>query len=148
MKKLYFYLAITMGSIFPSFAQTGTWTALSSGTTTDLIGLAAPTPLICYVCGNAGMIKKTIDGGMTWTTQTSGTSQGLTFMYFLDPLRGFAVGDNGTALKTTDGGTTWTLLSTGTSTEDFRGVYFADANTGYISGGISGSYGSVRKTTD
>jgi gliding motility-associated-like protein len=128
------------------FGYSQTWTQLNSGTTNHLIGVSAPTTSICYVCGTNGTILKTTDGGITWNPQSSGTGQSLSAIYFTSVTNGVAVGDNGAIVRTTNGGLTWTPLSV---TSDYlRCVWFQNASTGYITGGVSTSSGSIFKTTD
>lgn len=135
-------LAFTFGSFCFGFAQ-GTWAPLTSGTTTTLLGVSAPSSSLCFVCGATGTIRKTTNAGVSWLPLSSGTGQNLHSIQFLDVLTGFVVGDNGTALKTTNGGTTWSAMTTGT-TLALRFVYFLDASNGYI----SGASGLILKTTN
>jgi photosystem II stability/assembly factor-like uncharacterized protein len=71
--------------------------------------------------------------GTSWT-QKWGTGQNLQDIYFTDVNNGFAVGTPNSFMYTTDGGTTWTEnLILLTSTDNY-GVYFSDANTGWVAG--------------
>ncbi|MGQ0829618.1 MAG: YCF48-related protein [Bacteroidota bacterium] len=149
MKKNYNFLyAVLILFPFMGLSQTASWSLLTSGTTTNLLGVSAPTSAVCFVCGASGTILKTINGGALWTPQTSGTGNSLYSIFFLDVNIGFAVGDNATALKTINGGALWTPMNTGASTSDaFRSIQFFDQNTGYITGGTVSS-GIILKTTD
>jgi photosystem II stability/assembly factor-like uncharacterized protein len=125
------------------------WTAQTSGITMGLIGVSAPSSTVCYVSGSSGKILKTINGGTSWIPQTSGSTEDLYSIIFTDLNNGYAVGNNGAALKTIDGGTTWTSMPVGTSPGiGFRCIFFFNATTGYITGGIGGSPGVILKTTD
>ncbi len=126
-------------------AQTETWTPLTSGTTTFLLGVSAVNSSICYVCGYSGLIRKTTDGGVTWVAQTSTTTSNLSSIFFTDVNNGVAVGDNGALVRTTNGGSTWTSIPL--TTAGLRCVYFYDLMTGYIVGGLASS-GTIYKTTD
>jgi photosystem II stability/assembly factor-like uncharacterized protein len=124
------------------FSQTSSWSALTSGTTNILLGVSAPSKDTCYVCGTAGIIKRTVNGGLSWSTQTSGTTENLAQMTFIDNNKGFIVGDNGIVLKTINAGATWTSLSLTTST--LRAVYFYNNTLGFI----AGVGGLIKRTTD
>jgi gliding motility-associated-like protein len=149
MKKNYFFFTalfiIVIG--LKVNAQTGSWTTLSSGSTTNFLGVSAPSTAISYVCGGFGDIRKTINGGVSWTPLTSGTGENLYSIFFTNDLIGYAVGDNGVAIKTTNGGTSWVPMSLVT-TDGLKHVWFLDANTGFISGGVTGVSGSLFKTID
>jgi len=149
MKKNYSLIIAFFIVIFaPSLkAQTGTWTALTSGTTNNFLGVYAPSTTDCYVSGFSGDIRKTTNGGLSWTPLATGTPENLFSVFFTNTLVGYAVGNNGAAIKTTNGGLTWAPMSVST-TNSLKHVWFFDANTGYISGGVSGVSGSIFKTTD
>jgi photosystem II stability/assembly factor-like uncharacterized protein len=90
-------------------------------------------------------IFKTTDGGGVWSVvleltpthtkyQSSAYFQALSFT---DDLNGYAVGDFKKIFKTTDGGATWQTISRDNSTTPFTsytGVYFNDAQHGYVVG--------------
>ena len=149
MKKNYFNFFVLLFVLIGlnTHAQTGSWAPLVSGTSSNLLGVSAPSTYVCYVSGASGVIQKTSDGGVSWSPLLSGTSQNLYSVFFTNNFTGYAVGDNGTAIKTSDGGTTWAPMSLVT-TDALKHVWFFDANNGFISGGVSGTSGSVFKTTD
>ena len=121
----------------------GSWAPLTSGTSSHLLGVSAPSSSLCFVCGAAGTIRKTTNAGSTWTPLTSGTPQNLYSIVFTDVSTGYCVGDLGVALKTIDGGATWTTMTVGTGVS-LRYVYFIDALNGFI----TGAGGLILKTTD
>lgn len=95
-----------------------------------------------YICGKAGFVAKTTDGGSTFTRLNSRTDKSLNGLYFFDATTGFIVGDDGYILKTTDGGSTFTEVSyTGKHNED---IQFKDANNGII----VGRNGTIQMTSD
>jgi photosystem II stability/assembly factor-like uncharacterized protein len=147
MKKNYFFLLlITLGMAFQGASQTASWSALTSGTTTDFTALCAFDANTCYVGGSGGTIRKTIDGGTTWTSQTSGTTEAIYDLNFTDINNGYAVGDNNTALKTVNGGVTWTAMTLPTTGKMFRHVEFINSTTGFITGGNVVSPGTTAGT--
>jgi hypothetical protein len=60
-----------------------------------------------WICGDAGTILMTSDGGQNWDTMVSGTSEVL--YYLTQQIQNVivAAGDNGVILKSIDGGITW-----------------------------------------
>ncbi|MFL5763769.1 MAG: YCF48-related protein [Bacteroidia bacterium] len=136
---LSFGLLLSIGEV----KAQGTWSSIFSGTTTNLLGVSAPTATDTYVCGATGTIRKSSDTGISWIPLSSGTGQNLYSIEFMDALTGYVVGDNGTAMKTTDGGSTWNAMTIGT-TVNLRSIHFIDPLTGFI----TGSGGLILKTTD
>jgi photosystem II stability/assembly factor-like uncharacterized protein len=79
-----------------------------------------------------GAVLKTLDGGATWRTQVANAT--VRQFFFFDESRGFAVGGK-TILKTSDGGATWMNVTPSDSRiADLRGVFFTDANDGWVVG--------------
>ncbi|MFM9837456.1 MAG: Ig-like domain-containing protein [Cyclobacteriaceae bacterium] len=100
-----------------------------------------PTATTGYVVGNAGVVKKTIDG-TTWTALTSGTTKDMHGIFFTDATHGIIVGNTGTILRTTDG-TNFSII-TSTTTNDLYSVWFTTATNGYA----VGDKGVILQTTD
>jgi photosystem II stability/assembly factor-like uncharacterized protein len=93
-------------------AQTG-WVAQSSPVATHLRALDFVTSEEGWICGDAGVILHTTDGGKHWISQFSGTTRDLFAVSFPDTRVGFAVGEASTVLRTTDGGFSWTAADFG-----------------------------------
>ncbi len=87
------------------------WSAQTSGTTSDLVGVSFVDQSHGWAVGHGGTILATTDGGATWSAQTSGTTQLLWGVSFVDQSHGWAVGLGDTILATTDGGATWSAQS-------------------------------------
>lgn len=85
------------------------------------------------VCGYAGKILLTEDGGMTWQLIPSGTDKALYSMHFADANQGWIVGQEGLILHTADGGKTWTRQTSGATVYLFS-IDFVDAQTGWVVG--------------
>jgi photosystem II stability/assembly factor-like uncharacterized protein len=105
-----------------------------------------------WMCGTAGYIYKTTNGGDSWTQQNSGVTKDLQKLYFLNENLGYAGTIQGSILKTTDGGNNWTeyIFSDLRPTVAFGycdGLYFINQNTGFIIAGAS-KYFYLFKTTD
>jgi photosystem II stability/assembly factor-like uncharacterized protein len=86
-----------------------------------------------FVCGVAGKMFKTTNGGVSWNALTSGAVVDLYDIEFVSPTTGFAVGLNGTIRKTTNGGLSWTSVSSGTST-NLLAIDMVTASQGFIVG--------------
>lgn len=123
----------SMVSLLPAGAQPTTaptsppasnqrrWTALSTGTTSDLKAVSFSEPRVGHVVGAGGTILSTADGGETWRRQFAcmrtrrcqesskdRITVDLTGVGFWNPAKGVAVGAGGTIISTADGGKTWT----------------------------------------
>ncbi len=93
---------------------------------------------IGYVCGEAGVIYKTVNGGIDWTPVNSGIPNvNLNSVSFLNSQNGIVVGDNGTVYLTQNGGTSWTSETIGTTKNLLKAKYFADGIT------VTGEYGAL-----
>ncbi|MFH1010506.1 MAG: YCF48-related protein, partial [bacterium] len=109
------------------------WSALSSGTTTNLNGVSFADAQSGWAVGASGKILHTTDGGQTWETQTSGTTVSLQEVEFISASLGWVVGNSGTILHTTNGGAGWSPQTSGT-TRNLYGLDFVDAQNGWASG--------------
>ncbi len=85
------------------------------------------------VCGYAGKLLMTEDGGYTWKLVRSGTTKALYSMSFPDATHGWIVGQEGVVLHTADGGSTWARQDTGANVYLFS-VQFLDDNEGWAVG--------------
>ena len=94
-----------------------------------------------FVIGNNGILRKTTNGGGTWQTIASGVTVSLRKIFFANNNLGFISCSNGQILRTTDGGNTWNIITTGAG--GINDIFFADANTGYLS-----SSNNLYKTID
>ena len=94
-----------------------------------------------WVCGNNGMIKKTINGGLNWISSNSGIIEHLRSISFNNANNGICAGDWGKILSTTNGGTTWNVF-----TDPYQGFFkhtrFNGQNA-YVSGSGVNIYRTV-----
>jgi len=100
-------------------------------------------PTFCSSCSYThSTILKTTDGGDTWNLVTLDDSFNfhLGEVFFINSLQGWAAGSSAEIIHTTDGGTTWTMQPTGTNLDLYH-VFFADANSGWATGG--GMFSSI-----
>jgi photosystem II stability/assembly factor-like uncharacterized protein len=119
------------------------WTQRDSGTTTsNLQSVFFTDANTGWAVGQAGYVRKTIDGGKTWVAQTTSTFQ-INGVYFFDANHGWCVGGTaGTLCETSNGGTTWSAVNIAALTT-FSAVHMYDAGTGWIVGGA----GTIMKVT-
>ena len=108
------------------------WVYQSSGTTQHLNGVHMLNEQSGWVCGNAGVLLKTSNGGQNWS-QISVTSKNLNSLVFKDPNVGIAVGDSGVIIRTTNGGVNWNSVTSGT-TGQFRKVSSGAGNMLFAAG--------------
>jgi photosystem II stability/assembly factor-like uncharacterized protein len=122
-----------------------TWSAVASGTETDLTEVAIPDANTVYVGGGC-VLRRSTDGGATFTrvrfaVRESKCSSGLAQLAFPTPLLGYLVLSDGKVLRTTNGGRSFArraTLNVGSSVPQggATGAFFGDANTGVISTGL------------
>jgi photosystem II stability/assembly factor-like uncharacterized protein len=113
------------------------WLAQTSGVTVNFKGVYFTDANNGYVVGEAGNVLKTLNGGTNWSKKIWGWG-GWVFNAISCTSTNicYAAGTNGTqgrVLKTTDGFTSYTSQATGLS-NTYYGIYFTDANNGYVVG--------------
>lgn len=96
------------------------------------------------ICGDAGILKRTTNGGTNWTTINSGTTNDLQNIKFITSTKLYCVGSTGTILKSTDAGLTWATQVSNT-TVSLRGI---DVFTSDDNGIVVGAGGTIRRTTN
>ena len=107
-----------------------------------------PTATVGYIVGSGGAIFKTVDAGATWAQQTSPTASSLNDVFFTDATHGYAVGATGTIIYTTDG-TNWSLhAQSGVITTHVLNAVWFVGTSGWIGGGVDGSYADILLSTD
>jgi photosystem II stability/assembly factor-like uncharacterized protein len=82
------------------------WSALVSGTQTDLNDVFFIDAQTGWVAGDAGYLRKTTDGGASWIVQTADTVN-LVSISFLDADTGYVLPEFSMPWVTYDGGATW-----------------------------------------
>ncbi|HTR97696.1 MAG TPA: YCF48-related protein [Candidatus Acidoferrales bacterium] len=82
------------------------WALGNVGTVNQLNAVQLVDPFTAYAVGAspAGLIEKSVDGGLTWMPQTSNSPVALNGVFFLDDQRGWAVGATGRIVHTSHGG--------------------------------------------
>lgn len=120
------------------------WVQQPSGTSNILTGIhsSISSPSTAWICGAAGTILRTTNGGASWTVVFSGTQEYLTDIYFVNSSTGIAVGRNGVIVRTVNGGSQFTVNYVGSF--DHYALSFINSSTGFV----SSETGVVFKTTD
>jgi photosystem II stability/assembly factor-like uncharacterized protein len=132
MIKHFYKLAIILILLLQSSGYPQFWDYQISGTTQHLNGVYMLDTQTGWICGNAGTLLKTTNGGQNWT-QVNATANDLNSVLFKDANIGVAVGDNGTIIRTINGGANWSVVASGT-TEQFRKVSSGSGNTFFAAG--------------
>ncbi len=113
------------------------------GVATSLNSVALLSGTLAFVCGDNGVLKKTVDGGNVWTVSNAGIPAGtkLNSISFYDNNNGVVVGANGSVYKTVNGGIMWTAVALGfPMTRNLLSVKsFSDGTV------ITGEYGTLIK---
>ena len=105
------YVAVGKGGTIMTSSDLITWTQATSGTTQDLLGVAALNSTYVAFGANGTLLQST--DGLTWTAVARNTTAALRSAYYGNAIY-IAVGDNGTVLTSADG-TTWTAQASGTT---------------------------------
>ena len=138
------------GTILRTADRGQTWTRQASGTTADLVEVAAVDSQIAWAAGGTdngyGIILRTTNGGRTWRRQgTAATigSRNFIDLTAVDARTAWAVGGNGLLVKTTDGGLHWrSQMAYGLS--DNNGVAAVNGKSAWV----ASDYGAMHRTTD
>lgn len=137
------YIAGYTGTVLKTTNGGDNWTLLNTGITDLLFGLAIVTSDMVYVSGENGKIIKTTNGGANWTQLSSGVGARLANLSFVNANTGTASCHFNIILKTTNGGATWFQQASGLTGQDFNGVFFTSALSGYV----VGTNGNILATT-
>jgi photosystem II stability/assembly factor-like uncharacterized protein len=106
------------------------WTVIPSGTS-YFLSIYFFNYLEGWLCGNYGILYKTLDGGVSWTSYTSGVTSSIIDIIFTDTLNGWFATNDGKIYHTNDAGISWGLEYNGTTL--LTDISFAN-NTGYAVG--------------
>lgn len=127
------FAAVGTGGVIFASADAVTWSAASSGVTTNLNAAIFGSGRFIAI-GDGGVILSSTDG-TTWTQQTSGTTQNL-YGITLSANGGFiVVGANGSILSSNDG-VTWAAVNSGSSNLLYSVAF---ANNRYVAVGAQGT---------
>jgi photosystem II stability/assembly factor-like uncharacterized protein len=125
-----------------------------------LFDIFALDSLNLWLCGEAGYIWHSSDGGESWQLQNFGGSKFATRIFFLDENYGWAACGEAIVLLTTNGGEEWQQIILPNPPfpareVDFYGLHFVNENIGYLAAGrfpegdsFRLGQGYIAKTTD
>lgn len=117
----------------------GGWNAQTAGVNSKLNGVAFVNSQMGYVCGDNGVVLKTINGGATWSNSLPpGAEVNFTSVETTGTDSAWVVGSQGILYQTTDGGTTWSRYTKGVANNS-TGLRFKKDR-----GFITGNAGSLR----
>ena len=122
------WIASDNGTVYKTLKTVSSVSSYSVGAAVNLYSVCFINANTGYVCGDAGNVFKTVNGGVNWTLSNSGISSvKLNSINFRDVNNGTAVGNNGAAYVTADGGVNWNSQASGTSYNLLKVKYFNDS---------------------
>jgi photosystem II stability/assembly factor-like uncharacterized protein len=130
-------IVLILNSSFLVLNLEAQWIRQVSGTTINLLDVYFTNLNTGWACGGT-KIYKTTNGGQVWISQPNPAQSNIQQIHAVDSNIVYAAGYY-TILKTTNGGTNWIGLMTGTLGSGlpvFEGLYFLNANTGWICGNM------------
>lgn len=133
------------GKIYVTADGGGTWTAKTSGVTTNLYEIYNYDGSTVFVCGAGGVILSTSDGS-TFASLTSGVTKDLYSIHGYDDTHIVCCGEDGTILLSANG-TSWTAKTSGVETNLLGIKYLYEAESTYHILAV-GQDGTVVKSTD
>ena len=143
---VFLLLAITTGI----YSQM-TWVEQTSGVTTALTSVSAIDPNNVWVCGNAGVVLRTTNGGSNWINASTSTIPGtldLHSIYAIDANTVLVAGSGAASFlfRTSNAGANWTQVFTETG-GFINSVQMGNAFAGFMVGDPVGGRWSLWGTT-
>jgi photosystem II stability/assembly factor-like uncharacterized protein/PKD repeat protein len=137
------FVAGTNGRILKTTNGGNNWTALSSGTTSEIKDIWFTNSSSGYAVGN-GRVLRTTNGGSSWTSTVFSGSI-FNSVHFPTANVGYAVGEDRKMIKTTNAGLNWTLSTMNIPTNTIlNSVFFVSDLEGYV----TGANGVIYRTTN
>jgi hypothetical protein len=87
--------------------NSGSWVALHSGVTSDLLAASAPSSDVCWIVGKSAIVLRTLDRGAHWQILAPPSREDLTMVTATDSNNATATASSGNRYMTHDGGVTW-----------------------------------------
>jgi hypothetical protein len=137
-------MALIFLASLPVLAESlSAWTAMTSGTTSDLYAIWGADAKNVLAVGNAGTIMRY--DGTAWTAMTSGTTSDLYAIWGADAKNVLAVGNAGTIMRYD--GTAWTAMTSGT-TSDLYAIWGTGGSNLFVVGksGVIAFYDGTKFT--
>lgn len=125
------------GNVYKTAKNNSPVTAINTGSSVTLNSVCFVNTTTGFVCGDAGSLYKTVNGGLNWSVSNSGiTTENLNAVSFKDENNGVAVSKGGKIFITTNGGSNWTVTAGITANDLLDVKYFTD---GIIAVGNNGT---------
>ncbi len=152
MKKTISFFTLLLLFLAGPAALRAQWQEQTSGLTTSLNSVSGVTDNIAWVCGNAGKVIRTNDGGMTWINATGTgilSSLDLYNIFALDSTTALVTGSSTTAYvyRTSNGGLTWVQVFTQAG-GFLNAIWMTSPTTGVMYGDPVSSRWSLWRTTN
>lgn len=150
------WIAANSGNVYKALMVPSTPVSYNTGSANNLYSVFFTDANTGYVCGDAGFVYKTINGGVNWSLSGTGITGGrLNSISFKDALNGIIVGNTGVIYSTSDGGSSWSSEPSGTNSNLLKVKHFGDSvfiagENGTLLKNVSGSWVSlnVKNRTD
>ncbi|MBE2217805.1 MAG: T9SS type A sorting domain-containing protein [Ignavibacteria bacterium] len=138
-----FMLALITGY---SYSQ---WVEQVSGTSLQLSSISAPDDNNVWICGNAGLVKKTVNGGTNWTTTTAPAAEDLYNIWAIDGNVALTTSSPAATnvYRTSNGGANWSLVFTQAG-GFMDAIWMTSATNGFMMGDPVGGRWSLWRTTN
>ena len=151
MKKIIYCLSVIMIFSF-TFPVNTQWVEQSSGLTTSLNSVSGVNDNIAWLCGNAGKVLRTNNGGMNWINATGTGIPGTLDLYNIfaqDSTTALVTGSGATAFvyRTTNGGLTWVQVFSQAG-GFLNAIWMSTAANGIMVGDPVGGRWSIWRTTN
>ena len=125
--------AVGSGGLIVNTINGDNWQVQTSPVNEFLFGVYFLDENLGWICGDNGVILKTINGGLTWLQQNNSETAKLYDICFVNENSGWAVGRNGTILHSINSGSSWVKQNSVTN-HRLYGVHFLDENKGFAVG--------------
>ncbi len=152
MNKFINYVTAMMLFLVTGAGVQSQWQEQVSGLTTSLNSVSGVNDNIAWVCGNAGKVLRTNNGGINWINATGTGIPGTLDLYnifAIDSTTALVTGSNTTAYvyRSTNGGLTWVQVFTQTG-GFLNAIWMTTPMTGVMYGDPVGSRWSLWRTTN
>ncbi|NOS86053.1 MAG: T9SS type A sorting domain-containing protein [Ignavibacteria bacterium] len=152
MNKITKFLAVLLLFLVSSGIVSSQWQEQSSGLTTSLNSVSGVNDNIAWVCGNAGKVIRTNNGGMNWINATGTGIPGTLDLYnifAIDSTTAVVTGSSTSAFvfRSTNGGLTWVQVFT-QSGGFMNAIWMTSPLTGIMYGDPVGGRWSLWRTTN
>lgn len=139
MKKLFIVFILMFIVSFAADAQT--WTLQTGPNTGDINSAWAVDANTCWMCGPAGKVIRTTNGGTTWALANTGlTGNDFYSIAAVDANICVVGAGDGGLWRTTNGGTSWTFLTLTPAAIFINVVHFFNSTVGFAQGDPVGNW--------